>query len=188
MDKKVPMEAIEPIIIDAGLVYKNWGENNEAMIGVTRGGNSFQVEPEYKDIERDGARGKEKHMKRLINLDANLVVNLMTLTIDNLKDALGVGELVTSGEPETTVLKSSLDIDETDYIDNITLIGEKLGGGYIRITIFNAFSDQGIEIAMEDREETVVEVTFAAHFDPEASESTDYSDLFEIEHLATLPE
>ena len=182
MDKRVPMEAIEPIIIDAGLVYKNWGENNEAMLGVTRGGNSFQVEPEYKDIERDGARGKEKHMKRLINLDANLVVNLMTLSKENIKDAVGCASV------DGDIVKTKLDVEETDYIDNITLIGEKLGGGYIRITIFNAFSDEGIEIAMEDREETVVEVTFAAHFDPEASENTDYSDLFEIEHLATLPE
>ena len=182
MDKRVPMEAIEPIIIDAGLVYKNWGENNEAMLGVTRGGNSFQVEPEYKEIERDGARGKEKHMKRLINLDANLVVNLMTLSKANIKDAVGCASV------DGDIVKTKLDVEETDYIDNITLIGEKLGGGYIRITIFNAFSDEGIEIAMEDREETVVEVTFAAHFDPESSEAADYEDLFEIEHLATLPE
>ena len=182
MDKRVPMEAIEPIVIDAGLVYKNWGETGEAMLGVTRGGNSFQVEPEYKEIERDGARGKEKHMKRLINLDANLVVNLMTLSKENIKDAVGCASV------DGDVVKTKLDVEETDYIDNITLIGEKLGGGYIRITIFNAFSDQGIEIAMEDREETVVETTFAAHFDPESSGTTDYSDLFEIEHLATLPE
>lgn len=182
MDKRVPMEAIDPIVIDAGLVYKNWGELSEAMIGVTRGGNTFQVEPEYKDIQRDGARGKEKHMKRLINLDANLVVNLMTLSKENIKDAVGCANV------EGDIVKTKLDVEETDYIDNITLIGEKLGGGYIRITIFNAFSDEGIEIAMEDREETVVEVTFAAHFDPEASEVTDYEELFEIEHLATLPE
>jgi len=180
MDKRVPLEAIEPIIIDAGLVYKNWGEVGEAMLGVTRGGNSFQVEPEYKEIERDGARGKEKHMKRLINLDANLVVNLMTLSKENIKDAVGCASV------DGDIVKTKLGVEETDYIDNITLIGEKLGGGYIRITIFNAFSDQGIEIAMEDREETVVETTFAAHFDPEKSETDNYSDLFEIEHLETL--
>ena len=68
------------------------------------------------------------------------------------------------------------------------MIGETLSGEYKRITVKNAFADEGIEIALEDREETSVEVTFSAHFNPQAANMTEYEEIFEIEDLVALPE
>ena len=182
LDKTVALADIQPIVIDAGVVYKNWGLGTQKMIGVTRGGNVFNVEPEYKEVERDGARGKEKGLKRLINLDVTLATNIMSLTKENVKDAIGCAKIVGN------VVKSKLHIADSDYLDNITLIGETLSGEYKRITVKNAFADEGIEIAMEDKEETSVEVTFSGHFNPQAANMTEYEEIFEIEDLVALPE
>lgn len=181
LDKTLTVEQIGSIVIDAGLVYKNYGELNEKMIGVTRGGNTFNVEPEYKEVERDGARGKEKGLKRLINLDVQLTTNMQSLTKENIKDALGCAKV------DGNTVKSKIDIVDDDYLDNITIVGETMAGEFVKITIFNAFADEGIEIALEDKEETVVETTFSAHFDPKADNMDAYEELFEIEYLAALP-
>jgi len=182
VNRTTSIEDINPIIIDAGVVYKNYGETGEKQLGITRGGTTFNVEPEYKDLERDGARGKEKGLRRIINLDVTLTTNIMSLTKETMKDVLGASSV------EGSIVKSKLDIDDTDYIDNVTVVGETMEGNYVRITVKNALSDQGIDITLEDKEETAVEVAFSGHFDPNAATADDYSDIYEIEYLDTYPE
>lgn len=184
LDKKIPAEALEGIVIDAGIVIKNYEENGQTTIGITRGGSTFNVEPEWKDIERDGNRGPEKGLKRLINLLATLSVNMMNLSPENIKDAIAVADV------EGDEVKPKLTLEDSDYLSNITIIGEKLGGGFIQVTLYNALSTEGIEISFEDKEESVVETTFTAHFDPiedDTEGAPAYEDLFVIKHLDTPP-
>lgn len=180
LDKKIPAEALEGIVIDSGIVIKNFEEENQSIIGITRGGSTFNVEPEWKNVERDGNRGPEKGLRRLINLVATLSVNMMDLNGENIKDAVAVADV------DGDEVNPKLTLEDSDYLDNITIVGEKLGGGFIQISLKNALSTEGIEINFEDKEESVVETTFTAHFDPKASEG-DYENLFKIKHLDQPP-
>jgi len=182
LDRTTSVENIDPIIIDAGVVYKDYEETGETTLGVTRGGTTFSVTPEYKELERDGARGKEKGLKRLTNLSVQLSTNLMSLTKENMKDALGVADA------GTDIINSKIDLEDSDYIGNIAVVGETMGGSYVVVIIKNALADEGIEISFEDREEAVLEVTFSAHFDPTAADNATYEDIFEIRYLDTFPE
>ena len=180
LDKLVEAGALDKIVIDSGIVYKDYGGVDETIMGVTRGGNSFSVTPEYKEIGRDGAMGKEKGLKRLIGLEATLTVNLISLDGANVKDAIGGA----AAWDDTSKVTSKITLADADFLPNVALIGETLDGEYVKITVFNALADNGFEISLVDKDEAVVEIEFSAHFDPQG---TDYDQLFEVEYLATFP-
>lgn len=152
---------IENVIIEAGVVYVDYGEPTERRLAPTRGGNTFVVEQEVKIIERDGARGKEKGLRRIVTENATLTVQLMNLSQDNLKLALPGADLslgvITNGDGS---------IPDGDYLKNITLIGDTMGGETKVITLYNALSDNGLSLGMTPKDESVVELQFSAHYDP----------------------
>jgi len=88
MGQELTTEQIENIVIDAGVVYINYGEIGERILAPTRGGNGFVVERTIKDILYDGRKGKTKGMRRIIEENAKLTVALMDLSMDNLALAL----------------------------------------------------------------------------------------------------
>jgi len=53
---------IDKIQIDEGLIYVNYGELDEYLLGPTRGGGEFVATQEIRDIEYDGKKGKTKGM------------------------------------------------------------------------------------------------------------------------------
>ncbi|MDW7673180.1 MAG: hypothetical protein SCK28_01465 [Bacillota bacterium] len=179
MPKNLTVEQIENIVIDTGVVYINYGELDERMLAPTRGGNNFVVEQEIKIIERDGARGKEKGLRRVIREDATLTVNLMDLSQENIKLALAGAVM----DPTTkAITNGNGEIPDTDYLKNITLLGETLSGEYKVITLYNALSDNGLSINMTDKNESVVQLQFAAHYDP----ANLTQNIYKIEQLETL--
>lgn len=169
---------IENILLDTGVVYLDYGLAGERILAPTRGGNSFVVEQDVRVIERDGALGKEKGLRRIIKEDATLTVKLMDMSIANLKMALA-GSTATS-----TKVKSTLDgtIQTSEYFTNITLIGTDLEGKNKIITLNNPLVDNGLSIEMSDKDESVVEVVFAGHRDPTNAATP----LYTIEETETI--
>jgi hypothetical protein len=166
-NRNMTVEQIENIVLDAGAVYLNYGGTNERLLAPTRGGNSFVVEQEVKIIERDGALGKEKGMRRVINENAMMTVRLLDLSPDNIKLSLAGARKI--GD-EVVSIDNSLIPDE-DYIDNVTLVAPTMAGDSRVITIFNALGDNGLNIDFTDKDEAVLEVQFSAHRNP-----LDYTD------------
>ena len=179
MNKCITTEQIENIILDAGVVYINYGEQDERILAPTRGGNTFTVEAEIREIEVNNTRGKTKGLRRKIREDANLTVSMMDLDLENLNMALPGSTL------EGDKLSSGWAIDETDYLKNVTLIGETLGGKYKKISIYNAMIDEDFAIEFEEDDEGIMELNFAAHHEP-CPGNTDV--LWDIEDLTELIE
>ena len=153
---------IENILLDTGVVYLNYGVSGERILAPTRGGNSFVVEQDVRVIERDGALGKEKGLRRVINEDAMLTVRCMDLSIANLHLALR-GATATATKITNTQDGS---IDDSEYLSNITWIGTDMEGKNRVIQLFNAMADNGLTIDATDKDEAVLEIQFAGHRDP----------------------
>lgn len=181
MSKRITKEQIENILIDSGVVYIDYGLPSQRLLAPVRGGNTFTVEGEIREIEVDGTRGKTKGLRRRIREDAMLLVNFMDLSLENLNMALPGSKLDLEGDK----LSSGWKITDEDYLDNVTLIGEDMRGRYLKITIYNALADEGLEISMVDEDESVVEVQFAAHHEPDP---TDTDVLWDVEHIAEITE
>ncbi len=177
MKGHIKSENLEHIVIDAGVVYLNYGvEGKEKLLAPCKGDNAFSVEAEIREIEANGLKGKTKGLRRKIREEASLTVNLMDLSLDNLKSMLP------GSKKSATSLKHGWKIEDEDYIDNVTIIGEELGGGFKKITIYNALSDEPTEVTLIEDDETAVAITFSAHFDLDDGCENE-ADFWEIEDL-----
>lgn len=174
---KITVEQIENVVIDAGVVYVNYGLAGERLLAPCRGSNTFNAESEIREVEINGAKGKTKGLRRTISSNASLEINLMDLSLENLKMALP-GSRLTGSE-----LKNGWKIEDIDYIDNVTLIGKDMGGTYKKVTIFNALMDESLSFVMDEKDESVLTLTLSAHYDP--ADETDK--LWTITDLPTLP-
>lgn len=175
MKGHIKAENIEDVIIDAGMVYLNYGEEEEKLLAPCKGDNTFSVDSEIREIEANGLRGKTKGLRRKIREDASITVNLMDISLDNLKTALAGSTL------SLEVLSHGWDIAEADYLKNVTVLGETLDGEYKKFTIFNALSDEPIEVVLGEDNETAIAVKFSAHHNLPDDEK-----LWEIEDLTSL--
>ena len=159
---------MQNLLLDAGKIVLNYGEVNERSLGATLGGNTFNVEAEIKDIRPDGAKGKVKGGRRITESSVTLTVNMFEMTKENILLALP-GATSTSDAADTLhdVISRSNNIQDTDYLTNITYIGTISGkNDPVIITVFNALQDGAFEIGSEDKEEASTELTFSGHFDP----------------------
>ncbi|MTI46664.1 hypothetical protein [Sporosalibacterium faouarense] len=164
-------EQLQNIVIDTGVVYVNYEETDEKMLGPCKGGNTFLVEQEFKEVEYDGRRGKTKGLRRIINENASLTVRLMDLSQENIKMALAGSNL---DEATSAITNGDRTISDSDYLKNIALVGTTTGGKTKVITLFNALSDNGLNMEMVDKDELAVELHFSAHYDPANLESPIY--------------
>jgi hypothetical protein len=178
MAQQLTTQQIENILLDVGVVYLNYGVAGERVLAPTRGGGSFVVEQDVRIIERDGALGKEKGLRRVVTENAALTVNVMDMSIANLKAALA-GSTATATKITSTLTGEILD---SEYYSNITWIGTDMEGKNKVITLYNALADNGLNISFTDKDEVVVEMAFAGHRDP-----TDTSKpLYEIEEVEDI--
>lgn len=179
--------SLSNFVIDAGAVYVNYGEVNERLLGATRGGNTFTVEAEMREMEIDGVRQAVKGTKRIISVVASITVNLLELTAENLALSLTGSELGSyTQEPAVTPTHDTIrrirEIGNMDYITNIAVVGKVNNAteNFIGI-IYNALSSGGLEIAMEDESEASIELTFTAHIDADdIADDGSYPEAWEI--------
>ena len=162
----VTTETVKRLFIDAGAVYLNYDEADERLLGATRGGNTFTIEQEVREIEVDGARGPVKGLRRVTSVRAQIVANLLEMTTENLKAALAGATVEENGTHD--IITRKLTIEDSDYLKNVALVGEISGSQEPVICIVkNALADGNFSISTADKDEAGLEVTFTGHFDPD---------------------
>ena len=155
-------------VIDSGAVYTGFTDfaSLGTLLGATKGGSTFTIEQEVKDMEVDGARGPVIGSRRITMVKATLTVNFIEHTIDNWKKAL-VGSDSAIFSINWDALTRALEIEDTDFLPDITIVGQVSGeSDAMAIKLSNVIVDSNFEITLADKEEGVVAMTFTAHFDP----------------------
>jgi hypothetical protein len=159
-------------LIDAGAVYKNYGEAGEALLGATRGGNSFKIETEQRLMEVDGAIGPVKGGERIVNVVATITANFVEVSkalflLAN--PGATAADYPTAPTAKThDLITRAADIASSDYCTNIAIVGNSTysATGYIVVMLLNPLADGNIELGFNDKDESVLPITFKAHFDP----------------------
>jgi hypothetical protein len=167
----ITTETVKRFLVDAGAVYFNYGiAGTERKAGATRGGNSFVVEQDIKEVEMDGAKGPVKGARRVIESRARITANLIEMTADNFKKALAGAD--SAAYPDDLAkthdsIRRTREITDADYIENIALVGNISGTNTpIILIIENALADGNLELSTEDKEEAGLEIQFTGHYDP----------------------
>lgn len=150
--------------IDSGAVYVDYGEGGQALLGATRGGNTFVLETEWREMPVDGARGPVLGSQRIVGVVAKLTANFVEIDDTVLEYALA-GSTNTDNTTYKTLTRS-LQVADADYATNIAIVGEHTGEPAVPIVcqVNNPLATGGFELAFTDKEETVLAVEFTAHF------------------------
>lgn len=161
------------ILLDTGAFFVNFDVATDTAetatakcLGATSGGGEFVATPSIRSIEVDGVKGKVKGLDFLESWTVTMKANVLELRKDVLKNAL----LATTSTTETvntknyTKIVGKNSIEETDYIGNITYIGNLVGSTEpIIIQIYNALSADGLTLTPSD-DDNIVELSFEARY------------------------
>lgn len=143
-------------------------ENNTGLLGITRGGGSFQVTSEMRTPEFDGQRYSYKGGEFVDSADAFLSTTLLEVTPNNLKYAIGSGSIDETGH----IVSMHTQVEESDYIPLLTWVGDLADGGFVLIELKNALNTSGLNITFSDKGEATIPVEYHAHQD----ELSDYDE------------
>lgn len=162
------------MIIDSGAVYLNYGESGEALLGTTRGGNTFTIETDYREMPVDGAKGPVKGGIRIIRSDATLIANFIKLSSTLMNRVLSGSDINadTPASPYSQIIRS-LQVELTDYATNVAIIGEVQGDSTnpVVVIVKNALCTGNFELAFTDADESLLVATFKGHYDPASMDS-----------------
>jgi len=159
---------LKNLLVDAGAIYKDYNLPTEALIGATSNGNEFDITPKTYDVKVDGLKGSVKGLTQIISTDVTLKVNMLEITTDTLKMAL-MADVDTTSDANYDIITGRTTILDTDYIENIALVGKISGSANpIVIILKNALSSTGIKFSNKDSSSNVLPITFTANIDPNA--------------------
>ncbi len=161
--------AIDKILLGYGVVSVG-----ATPIGLTRGGSSFTVEREFRNIEADGDRGPVKGRIVIDTEVATLNVNALELFDDTKMKAYYPGLDITLKK-----MTSTLKIIAGDHSD-VTWTGKTLNGDSVTITVEDAINMGNIEWNLEDKNEVVPEIAFTATYDEATRDTPPWSVLFAV--------
>jgi hypothetical protein len=158
-------ETYQRLLYDSGAVYKDYGLPTEKLIGATRGGNTFVIEPENREMPVDGAPGPVKGSQRRLRSVAKLTVNLIEMTTEGILYNLPGAESAVSGGKD--VITRDTQISSGDYLTNVTLVLEKAGTlALFGLKLKNCLALGNFEVGASEDDEPVNTIEFTAHFDP----------------------
>jgi len=143
-------------------------------IGLTRGGSSFTVEREFRQIEADGDRGPVMGRTVIDTEVAKLTVNALELfTAANMSKYYPAININTLGASED-VMTGTLVIAAGDYND-VTFTGKTKDGKSVVVTVENALNLGNLEWAFEDKNEVVPALEFTAAYEEATRETPPWS-------------
>jgi len=169
-------ESYKRLIIDSGAVYMNFVDQADpgTLLGATRGGSTFTIEQEIKDMQVDGAKGPVIGSRRITKINVKLVANFIEQNVTIWNKALPGSEysasFATTEDPADAYhveFRRHLQIALSDYITNVVIIGQISGTDQAVVCgVKNALADGNFEFTFADNEEAGLSVQFTAHFDP----------------------
>lgn len=144
----------------------------DTPIGLTRGGSSFTVEREIRNIEADGDRGQVEGRIVIDTENAKLTVNALELF--NAEDMSKYYPGIVNSDGTVT---STLKIAAGDYND-VKWEGKTKDGTQITIVVKNAINIENLEWTLEDKNEVVPALGFTASYDEAARDTAPWEVIF----------
>lgn len=167
MGTGVTAQTWENMIIDAAVVYVNYGLPSQAILGATNGGVTFGWEAfNMRSPEIDGIKGRLAGVSRITEASPQIVVSLVEWNLDAIKLAFPGCSVVEAGGI-ATLTRDARVIPLEDYPANIAMVGTQSGtGDPVVIMLKYPMVVSGAEIPTEDDSEATADLTFVGHYDP----------------------
>lgn len=166
MDAGIFLVGIDPsawtTVADALAAIKAAIGDDKKCLGATRGGGSFQVTRETREIEADGKRYSFVGSTIVDSQDAYISTTLIEITPGNLTRALTSADAATTGSSDKlTTITPRTSILDGDYIDMLCWVGETRSG-LLAIVLENAINKADFNMTINDKGEAELAVEFHA--------------------------
>ena len=150
------------IQIDEGIVVINMGEEDETILGPTRGGAEFTATPSIRDIEYDGRMGKTKGLQIKDGEDIELKVNTLNCSQEILELAIPNASIDTSSKK---IEQGDFGLIKSDnYLKNVSIITNTLDGNFKILQIKNAMHEGAFGFKAVQKSENEHNLDFFAHY------------------------
>ena len=136
-------------------------QDGSKLLGATRGGGSFTITRDIRQVEADGVRSPFVGSRIVDSADAYLSETLIEVTPEHLKEVLGNAD-IDDTDPLHRVITVRMAIDDEDYIDRVVWIGDT-SEGFVAIELLNAFNTADFTFTFADKSEGTVGVEYHAH-------------------------
>jgi len=155
------------LLIDSGAIYASYGvTGKEKLISATSGGNKFNVKIDFRDVKCDGVKASAKGLKFITKVEVTLETNLLEVTTSTLAMML-LGDVDSTTDPAYDIITGKTYIADTDYLENVALVGTISGSlKPVIVIIKNALSTEGLSFECKDDDDNVLPITFTGHIDP----------------------
>lgn len=160
-------DTYERFLIDSGEVRMGFVSvaSPGTLLGATRGGSTFTVETEYRDMPVDGAKGMVQGGRRITKVGVKLSSTFVEWSTDLMKILLPGATESLSGDHD--VITRSLQLSDSNYLSNVAIIGEissSTAAGPGILIARRVIATSPFEAAMVDSDEAAPKVTFEGHF------------------------
>ena len=163
------------LLLDSGAFFINYDITTDTyatakaagkLLGATRGGGSFTAVPEVRNIEVDGLAGASKGFTVIDSWEVRIGANVIEVTAKILQTALAAAKNSYDIDSDSDKITGKGTIELTDYINNVTFVGKRLGfDAPMIIQVFNALNTNGLSLTTSDKGESVIALDFQGHYD-----------------------
>lgn len=168
----ISTETVKNLLLNAAVIYKNLKYAKEksgwegTVLGATSGGVKFHYEIKWLDVDVDGATVAVKGVsKQKIGETAWVEGNMTEINESIFTDVLHMAK-TTSEDTKYQKYISKENIGESDYLENIGLVGTLSDGRQVIIIVPNAICTEALELDTKNAAQTTYAVKFEATADP----------------------
>lgn len=149
-------------VILKNLVYSTEQKWEYTVMGATSGGTGFNITPEYLDAVLDGATVALKGAKNKVGEKASINGTFTEITEGMFISALHLVKAEDTFEGYNHYTSKEL-IEDSDYEDNVALVGELNDGRRCIVIVENAFCQDALEIETKDKNQATYKLSFECH-------------------------
>lgn len=149
-------------------------------LGATRGGGTFTVAREMRQVEADGVRYRFVGDTFVDSTDAYISTTLLEIGDPDIMTA-ALGTATATVTNDKTLIKVATRIADTDYMTNVCWVGDIADGGLVIIWLKNAFNTADLTVTYTDKGEATLPIEL--HAFQSSVEDYDYAP-FEVIYLA----
>ena len=144
--------------------------DGSSLLGATRGGGSFVITRDIREVEADGVRMGFVGSKIVDASDAYLSTTIIEQTPEHIKTLIGNADIDDS-VPGHVVVSIRSAIDDGDYLQNLIWVGDT-SEGFMAIELMNALNTADFSFTFSDKNEGTATCEFHAHQEDVATDET----------------
>lgn len=152
------------LVLDSGALYLDYDEGGQALIGATRGGATFTIEQEIREIEIDGALGPIKNLRRITRSVPKLSCTLLEMTLAQFKRMLPASASSVSGSFDV-ITRITNALAAGTYLTNVAIVAEMASlTNPMVVKVKNALFTGPFALTTTDQDEGTLPVEAEGHY------------------------